>query len=171
MKTYKQLLFVGLLLVSVSLTSGCKKDDDPTTEPVLTETERLLTTKNWQFDRTINYGAFDMQTDVILAGQDTTETTRANRHMTFNMEGKAFYKDTAADTTVVEYLYSLNEDQTEMRVWEQASTAFFPLYTDHDYAIIQLDENKLVWRGDQKRRSLEKGYTSYNIVRVEFTAF
>lgn len=169
MKTYPRLLLSAIVLFSMVFATSCKKDD-PIDEPQLTETERLLTTKSWRFDRTIDYGSFDMDTDTILAGQDTTETTVANRHMEFNMEGKAFYKDTAADTTVVEYNYSLNEAQTEMRVWEAASVIYFPLYTDHDYDIVQLDENSLVWKGDQKRRSAEEGYTSYHIVQVEFSA-
>ncbi len=172
MKTYPKLLFVGMLLFSFVFLVSCEKDDnDDPMEPTLTETERLLTTKNWRYDRTIDYGQFDINTDEVMANQDTTETTRENRHMVFDMDGKAFYKDTAADTTTVEYLYSLNDQQTEMRLWEELSVLFFGLYSDNDYNIVQLDENNMVLKGDNKRRSAEEGWNSYSIHQLEFSSF
>jgi len=171
MKLEKLLIVLCFVLVAGTVLSSCKKEEDEDPVQELTETERLLTTNKWRYDRTINYGLFDTDTDTIRADQDTTETTRANRHLTFDMDGNSLWKDTAADTTVVEYNYTLDETQTMMRHWEDLSVQFFGFYSDHDYQILQLDANNLVLKGDQRRRSAEEGFTTYSIVQLEFTSF
>lgn len=170
MKKQPHLIAALLILLFVGL-AGCKKDEpEPDPEPELTETERLLTTKKWNFKQSISYGAFDIDNDTILAGSDTTITTRANRHFEFELDGNAGYFDTAADTMTVEYRYTLNEAQTEMRLWEPASVISWQLYTDYDYNIVALDENNLVLKGDSKRRLMEASNDRYYITQLEFTA-
>jgi|GEM_PF-4009146 len=165
MKNRIQLLAL-LLFVSALAVTSCKKEDP---EPELTETERLLTTKKWKFERSISYGSFDVDTDMPTSTSDTTEDTRANRYMDFDLKGNAPWKDIAADTVTVDYYYSLNDDQSEMRLWEPASVIYPLFYIDLDLVITALDENQLILKGDSKRRMTEAEFQSYTITQFEFS--
>lgn len=167
----KQIQLVALLLMFLGLAfTSCKKDE-PDPEPELTETERLLTTKKWRFEKIIDYGVFDVDTDTATATSDTSENLRANRYMDFDMDGNAFFKAIDVDTTTVEYLYSLNDDQSEMRIWERGSIIYPLFYIDYDMVITALDDNRFIIKGDSKRRMAEAEYPFYSIDQWEFTSF
>lgn len=167
MKNLIQLSALFLVVLGLGM-SSCKKEEEP--EPELTETERLLTTKKWKFERTISYGSFDIDTDAPTATSDTSEFTRANRYMDFDLDGNAPWKDLAADTVTVEYRYTLNDDQSEMRLWEPASVISPVFYIDLDMVITALDENQLIIKGDSKRRMTEAEFPTYTIQQFEFSA-
>lgn len=66
------------------------------------------------------------------------------------MNGDAGYYDTQADTLTIDYMYTLNDLQTEMRLWEPASVIYWQFYGDFDYQIETLVENTFVLEGNSK---------------------
>lgn len=166
----KQFYLIAALFLMLTVSFSSCKDDEPEPEPELTETERLLTTKKWSLHTSTLYGSYDIDTDTLISGTDTSMVTTQNRYLKFEMNGDAGYYDAQADTVTVDYEYSLNDLQTEMRLWEPASVIYWQFYTDFDYKIETLNENTFVIKGDSKRRMIDASYDRYSIVKHEMTA-
>ena len=168
MKTLK-LTFIGIILISLF---ACKKDKEEEEKmEEVNETEQKIMAKDWRVVSTTTYGQFDINTDTIVAGSDTNEVTVSDKHMNFNADNKATYTTTSTGASSVEYNWALNSDNTKVRLWENASSAFPALYSDYDYEIITLNETQFILKGNNKRHYSEHNqFTTYFITQQTFEA-